>query len=219
MRRSSGNTVHAAREGHIYIVASWHLYMVYAARKILYELYITQKTQFPPAESVGAVLAADTFVTLAGTPPRLWVGGLLSAQILGICLPVLPSNCQIRTVIYANWQERACRSVVICGKTIIGTMHRGKSKGSTQSLHCQSGTLNTLSVTNKHSNTVHWTGAAGSLWVYQERTQLLLTSSRYHIDRFDWKSTQWFALDDIINSIDKKTIWMRWHVSQTSQTS
>lgn len=57
--------------------------------------------------------ATGTFVTLAGVLPSLWVGGLVSAWGLGISLPVLPSNCQLWTVIYANWQVRAWGSAAI----------------------------------------------------------------------------------------------------------
>lgn len=58
---------------------------------------------FTLEETVGVASAADAFVTLAGAFPRLWVGG-----------PVFPPGLlQIQTVIYANWQARACGSPVI----------------------------------------------------------------------------------------------------------
>lgn len=64
---------------------------------------------------MAAASAADAFVTLAGALPSLWVGGLLSAR----GLPArLPACLQIRTVIHANWQVRACGSPAIHAQTV-----------------------------------------------------------------------------------------------------
>lgn len=55
----------------------------------------------------------------AGRLPRLWLGGLVSAWGQSISLHALPSNCQICTGIYANWQARAASgSATFCAKTI-----------------------------------------------------------------------------------------------------
>lgn len=70
----------------------------------------------------------STFVTLAGAPPCLWVGGLVFCTgVWASPLPALPSNRQISAVIYANWQARACGSGAICDNTITGTACNRKS--------------------------------------------------------------------------------------------